>query len=543
MSPLPVLPLLDDGTLPPIAFLMRWLARIAGRDLHAISIERLPPGNGALPDLLAAAGIQTLHLVKNPIAKPFRWEGWAGGRVQVDSEVGEASLPHHHGELPWSALDGEVHPALGGLIDLARLEDANAASHGVAHGHGTAWDHLLDAFSKDSGTQAPRIPPLAGHGAAVADGRMGAWNPLAFARRTVVALPAPRGTPPWGLVDQRGVRTPVQVVEGPIGRELLTSVQLGALEAVSFEPLYDPVPGSHWEVNRTVIDNGRVRAELDPLGQIVRLCCDGRFVDWSGPALQALVDDLPLSGASTTTVLEDGPVRGRIAVTRSGERGTLHLTYTVHAHEPLLRVAATWDGTGELRLVCPTMVRAGALEVAGELAAWQVPQHAIAGREPMLPIAGLRWAQLCEADRRGLAVLGMRPMTVSSIAGRLSLHVERTASIALSESAWPAAVPGIGQQALALATPARAAAAATPPVLRLVGDVVPWWISRPDGWRGELLIGQQHALRTRCMLQVDATVAERIDGRGRATALRRTADDDGFEIDLGPGDLASVRWR
>lgn len=543
MSIPPVLPLMADGTLPPVSFLMRWLSRVGEREIQVIRLERLPPGNGALPDLLASAGIQTVHLGRNPLTIPFRWEGWAGGRVLVDAENAESWLSLHHGELPWSALDGNVDQALGGLLDLARLEDANAASQGVAAGHGAAWDHLLDTFSRDGGTQAPRIPPLAGHGAAVADGRLGAWNPLAFARRAVVALPAPRGTPPWGLVDQRGVRSPVQVVEGPIGRELLTSVQLGALEAVSFEPLFDPVPGCHWEVNRTVIDNGRVRAELDPLGQIVRLCCDGRFIDWSGPGLQALVDDLPLSGAATTTVLEDGPVRGRIAVTRTGEQGTLHLTYTVHAHEAVLRVSATWDGNGELRLVCPTMVRAGALELGGELAGWQVPQHAIAGREPMTPITGLRWARLCEADRHGLAVLGLRPLTVSAFAGRLSLHVERTASVALCESVWPSPAPSIGQLALALATPGRAAATATAPTLRLIGDAVPWWIRRPAGWRGELLLGSQHGLRTRCVLQTDGTSAERVDARGRGTALRRTSDDDGFEIDLGPGELATVRWR
>jgi hypothetical protein len=336
----------------------------------------------------------------------------------------------------------------------------------------------------------------------------------------------------------------VQVVEGPLGRELLTSVHLGALESVTFEPLFDPVPGSHWEVSRTVIDNGHVRAELDPLGQVVRLCCDGRFVDWSGPALQAMVDDLPLAGSTTTTVLEDGPVRGRIAVTRTSERGTLHLTYTVHAHEAVLRISATWDGEADLRLLCPTMVRAAPLEVGAELSGWNVPQHTIAGREAMMPIAGLRWARLCEADRRGVAMLGLRPMTVSALGGRLSLHVERTASIALCESSWPTTVPGIAQQALALGTPARAVAVAIAPVLRLVGDgVVPWWIGRPADWRGELLLGQPHGLRGRCTLYVAASEAVRRDLRGGVTALRRTPEGDGFEIDLTAGDVAAVRWR
>jgi len=543
MSALPILPLMADGTLPPLPFLVRWLESLAGRGLNEVRLECLPPGNGSLPDLLAGAGIVTLRLGRNPIAAPFRWEGWSGARVLVDATTAEETNLLHHGELPWSAMDGTIDPAITGLIDLARLEDANAASNGVTAGHGAAWDHLLAVLDPAGNAQPPRVPPLAGHGGVVSDGRLGAWNPLALARRAVVALPAPRGTAPWGLVDQRGVRHPVQVVEGPIGRELLTSVQLGALESVSFEALFDPVPAGHWEVSRTVIDNGRVRAELDPLGQIVRLCCDGRFVDWSGPALQALVDDLPLAGATTMSVLEDGPIRGRVTVTRTGERGTLHLTYTVHAHEPELRVSATWDGAGELRLVCPTMVRAAPLNLGAELAGWQVPQHAIAGRDPMTPIAGLRWARLVEADGHGLTVLGLRPMTVSSLAGRLSLHVERTASVALCESAVPANAPGIGQLALALGTPARAAATATAPILRLVGgDVVPWWIRRPVEWRGEILLGQPHGLRARCTLLVAATEAVRCTARG-TTPLRRTPDGDGFDIELAAGDLATIRWR
>ncbi len=545
MSSAPVLPVMSDGTLPPLPFLMHWLAQVASRQVGSVQLERLPPGNGSLPDLLASAGILTLSLGHNPVGKAFRWEGWSGARVLVNTSQADDGLALHHGELPWSADDGAIDAAVTGLIDLARLEDANAASNGAAAGHGAAWDHLLNAFHPDSNAQPPRAPPLAGHGAALADGRLGAWNPLPIARRALVALPAPRGTAPWGLIDQRGVRHPVQVVEGPIGRELLTSVMLGALEAVTFEALHDPVPSGHWEVSRTVIDNGHVRAELDPLGQVVRLCCDGRFVDWSGPALQALVDDLPLAGQTTTTVLEDGPIRGRVAVTRVSERGTLHLTYTLHAHEAVLRVAVTWDGEAELRLVCPTVVRAAALQVGGELASWNIPQHANATRAAMTPIAGQRWARLAEPNHRGLTILGLRPMTVSASAGRLAVHVERIASLALCESAWPLSAPAVGQLALCLSTPARAAAAAIPPALRLIGsEVVPWWIAHPEGWQGELLLGQQSLHRSRCVLFVPAShEAVRWNPTGSTSPLRRTADGDGFEIDLAPGELANVRWR
>ena len=568
MLTVPAFPLMADGTLPPLPFLLRWLSNKARQGVISVRLDRLPSGNGSLPDLLTDAGMVAIQLDRNPVGKPFRWEGWSGGRITVnasaisaqavathaasapavsvlDQAPPEVALPLHHGELPSSARDGAVDPVLTGLIDLARLEDASAATNAGEPGQGAAWDHLLTIFSPDSTLQPPRIPPLAGHAAALSEGRMGAWNPLALARRCVVALPAPSGTPPWGLVDQRGARYPVQVVEGPIGRELLTSVTLGALEAVTFETHNDPVAGSHWEVSRLVIDNGHVRAELDPLGQVVRLCCDGRFVDWSGPALQVMVDDVPLAGPTTTTVLEDGPIRGRIAVTRVSTRGTLHLTYTVHAHEAVLRVSATWDGDGELRLECPTVVRAAALHVGAELGSWSIPQHADLTHECASPIVGLRWAQLADHDRRGLAVIGLRPLTVSACAGRLSLHVDRIASLALCESALPAQACSIGQLAVSLATPARAAATVIPATLRLVGDhSIPWWISRPDGWLGEIIIGHQHEKRSRCTLFILAgKEAYRVRVDGRLNPLRRTAENDGFEIDLAAKECAVIRWR
>jgi hypothetical protein len=542
MSASPMLPLMSDGTLPPVAFLLHWLA---SRRAAVIQLDRLPAGNGALPDLLSQAGVTTLLLTRNPVGRPFRWEGWNGGRVLVDATTPVDDLPLHHGELPWSATDGGIDPAVAGLIDLARLEDANAASSGVAAGHGAAWEHLLAICEPRDNGQAPRVPPIASHGAALGDGRLGAWNPLPFARRAVVALPVPRGTPPWGLVDQRGVRHPVQVVEGPLGRELLTSVTLGALEAVSFSALFDPVPAAHWEVNRTVLDNGRVRAELDPLGQVVRLCCDGRFVDWSGPALQPLIDGMPFSGQATTTVLEDGPIRGRVVVTRISERGTLNLTYTLHAHEDVLRVAATWDGDADLQVICPTVLRGAPLEAAGELASWMQPQRALAGQPAMTPLAGLRWARLRDSTGHGLAVIGLRPLTLAAQNGRLSIHVERTASFALVESGIPARSGAMGRLALGLAVPARAAAAAIPAVLRMGDDgVVPWWISRPAEWRGEVLLGHQHDHHIRCTFQVaGATEMARRELNGSLRPLPVAADGDGIELDLGPGELAWIRWR
>ncbi len=541
MSTSPVLPLMADGTLPPVPLLLRWLARLAEQRIRSVRLEHLPPGNGSLPDLLASAGIEVLALMHSPFKQPFHWQGWSGGRVLVaDSASGSATgsvTMLHHGELPWSATTGTIDPALTSAITEARVDDVAAVRD---LGPGAAWRRLLDQLDGSRSGHNETEPPAATRAPAL----LGVCNPLAVARRMLVALPASEDAAPVGLRDQRGARHAVQVVDGAHGRELLTSVQLGALEAVTLESFDHAVAGSHWEVSSTVIDNGRVRAELDHLGQIVRLCCDGRFVAWSGPALQATIAGLPMGGAATISVLETGPVRARIGVTRQCDGGSLQLLYTVHAHEPVLRVAATWDGPAGLRLDCPTPVHAAPLEIGGELSGWSVPQHARGDLETLRPIAGLRWARLSGSDRHGLAVSGQPTMTVSAHAGCLSLHLANCASFALCESAWPVQDLGIAAWSLSLSTPGHLTTHANPALLRLAGDgVVPWWSARPDGWRGEILLGQPHGLRGRCTLYLSAHEAVRCHLDGNATPLRRTADGDGFEVDLAAGGITTVRWR
>ncbi len=540
----PELPLLSDGTLPPVALLLRWLGQ--ARPAPAARLDALPPGNGSLPDLLRLGGIA--QLVHGGL-EAFRWEGCAGARVLVDGD-GDEDAPLHHGHLPADATWGDEASAIHGLIDLARLEDASAAlaDGSAAPRAGAAWDHILAAAGM---VRTPPIPPLAGHGLADA-GQLGAWNPLPFARRQVVSLPMPPGTAPWGLRDQRGARHPVQVVEGPRGQELLVELALGALECRRFAPDDDPVAGANWEVSRTVLDNGRVRAELDPLGQIVRLCWDGRFARWAGPAPQALVDGLPLSGGSSITVLEDGPVRARLAVSRSGPQGTLHLTYTLHAHEDVLRVAVSWDGAGELVLDHPTPYRDGELRVAGELAPWSMVQAARAGDEPAVVQPGVRWATLGEGHGEafdGLALLGARPLSVSAQAGHLRLHVGGALAYALAPARRLPGSLGLGQLALAIGVPGRVYSGATdlPSALRLEhrGGVTPWWVGRPADWRGEVVLGDQSGAAGRCVLFAPGlTEAWRVDAGGSPLQrLPATPEADGAELDLAGHELAIVRWR
>lgn len=538
------IPLLKDGSLPPLALLVRWLDSIqaAGAPGSVLHLDRLPPGNGSLPDLLAAAGIKGLALDHPRLSDGFRWEGCGGGRIAVNG--GNEDAPLHHGQLPIAtdAQDGDG-TALLGLIELARLEDGSAVRTDSATG--AAWDHILAATGAAT---APRIPLLAGRSRSDDAGAPGAWNPLPFTRRTAVSLPLPHGIPPWGMRDSRGVRHPVQVVEGPLGRELLLMPGLGALESVRLEALFDPVAGCHWEVSRTVLDNGRVRVELDPLGQIVRLCWDGHFASWAGPAVQPLVDGLPLGGQAQTTVLEDGPVRARLAVTRTTPDGTLHLTYTLHAHEDVLRIAATWDGDAELTLEHPTTHRGAPARFAGEGAAWSEPQHASITTPAIEPRRGCRWSSIADGDGNGLLIATAKPTALSAHAGRLRVHIGRGTAYALADTHRQPDAGSPGRLALHLAVPGRPFphGEALPPVLHLPADgPVPWWIRRPRDWLGELLLVQQDDRETASLLRLpSASEAWRcaVDGTPRER-LPRTADGDAFTLVCAGGAVVIVRWR
>jgi hypothetical protein len=397
------------------------------------------------------------------------------------------------------------------------------------------------------------MPPLAAH-AATGDGTfLGAWNPLPFARHLVAALPMPKGTPPWAIQDHHGARHPVQVVEGPLGRELLTELRLEALECSRFSPLADPVAGSHWEVSRMVLDNGRVRAELDPLGQLVRLCCDGRFCALSGPALQPVIDGLPFAGTVTSSVLEEGPVRGRVAVSRVGRQGSLHLIYTLHAHEDVLRISASWHGSDDLVLDHPTTYRGAVLRLGGEMASWEMAQAADI-LQPLMPVhRAVRWAMLGEPSGQGLAVCGGRPLTISAHAGHLGVHVDGATSYALycGELGHSAFRPA--RTALSLAVPGRSFTGdqALPGAFRLHGSdhLVASWASRPEGWSGEILLAESEGRRARATLFFPeaSTVpreAWRVDASGTTLdALPATPEGDGFELDAAAHEILIIRWR
>lgn len=545
MSSAPLLPLLPSGTLPPLALVLRWLEDLRADLVDTVVTKTLPPLNGSLPDVLRLGGITALLATQQP-APEFRWEGFGSNRITV-AEVPPAAdaviEAFHRGELPAGAARFADDAGILSLVDVARLEDASAC---LGIGTGAAWHHVLAALDR---TRMPRMPALTAR--AIEDGALGAWNPLPFARWLTVSLPST--SKPWALVDSHGRQSPVQIVEGTEGPELLTCLELGALEAVTLKALDEPVPDVTWEVEERILDNGLVRAEFDPLGQITRLCWRGIFAELTGPAVSPRLNGNALGGTATISILEAGPVRARICVVRTAEPGVLRVTYTLHAHDDGLRIAIAWSPTpdfadAELELDHPTAHRGCHLHLAGELSRSTVPQALSLTHPALGPQGGVRWATLGDAAGRGVALVAGRPVVVSAAGGVLKVYGAPTAYALYAAARQDGA--NLGQLALALAAPGRATALeeTVPAPFRLaeLGGLVPLWARRPAGWAGEVVFSEQNQARGRAWLfpQAKPTEAWRVDAAGNGLApVGLTREGDGLEIDHLPGEVLIIRWR
>ncbi len=543
-SPMPIaplLPVLPSGALPPAAFLLRWLEALQTDQVDTVVTGGLPPLNGSLPDLLRLGGIDRL-LASGMPRLAFRWEGHGGSRITVcEASADEDALDLHHGDLPDASTTVGTDEAISALIDLARLQDANAL---LGLGHGADWPALLPLVDRD---RIPRLPPSLLI-PAMADHETGVWNPLPFAREALVELSATKR--PWGFRDAHGRRVPAQVVDDGTDQFVLTSLPLGALEATPLHELDDPPVDAAWEVDVSVIDNGVVRAEFDDQGQVIRLCCRGVFAEPAAPLVQPYLDDLPMGGTATITVIETGPVRARVRVVRTAADGTLTVTYDLHVHEDGLRITAVWAGAGELTLGHPTNHRAATCHLAGELARCDQPQAESILHPPMAPTAGVRWAALADPAGRGLAVVAPRPLRLSAHGGNLRIAVLGTTDYALTSATRHDDTLSLGHLAQHLAMPARpfVGATAIPAPFRLAGSarLVPLWIRRPSDWSGELLLADQGNARGRAWLYPIAPVREawRVDASGQGRMpVPLTREKDGIEIDHAAGEVVVVRWR
>ncbi|TVR45704.1 MAG: hypothetical protein EA402_03970 [Planctomycetota bacterium] len=553
-SSLPVLPVFPDGSLPPLPLLRQWF-REAAEAGEELGCERLPHGNGILPPLMQLAGMRRLRIFRPDLPRRFRWQNSDGSaEVVVDNrgveeELAEdAALEVRRGHLPpcpgSEGSSGRVIDRVMRRVEAARLTDGAAI---LDDGIGADWRPALSALSYGG---AP--PPLRTQSIALEDGPMRVWNPLPFARRCVAALPPDGQAPPWSVIDHRGAKHPIQVVEGPVGEQWLTELQLGPLEVVDLVPYHDPVNAEHWEVSAKVIDNGVVRAELDDRGAIRRLCCDGRFINAAGPLAEPLVDGHALGGEVHIRPLERGPSRGRVLVTIDDEAGVLRLIYSVHAHDDILQVAVTWNPRRDCELVLRHPIPAGpaTLTSCGDGAPDVLPLGNLSTSEAARPRGGLRWVRL-ERGEESMALVGQRPFTL--IPADASIVVGDGCLYGLGWGRRSGEQLSLAEAALSLGVPGRHAGSAevAAPAFHL-GDhhqLTALWMAKPEDWALEVLLVEQNGVSGRAELyphpQFEAlNEARLVDADGRKLeSLSLTKEGDGWIIPYQPHSISIVRLR
>ncbi len=542
----PAIPITDDRCLPPLPLLLNWLSRAAAVQMQAVSLPLVPYGNACLPQILQMAGISTLILDHEGLPEAWIWEGAADSRVQVRQPQAEiCGGPVHRGPLPPDHGRPRPRSACWDVAtDNARLEDATAT---VGYALPADWDQVLDQITRPPAQRSSRRSDRL---KAVEDPILRIFNPLPLERPCAVALPL-TGTAPWALTDADGRRCPVQVCEGPFGPEMLASLRLGPLEARDLSVYDDPVSGPQWEVSETVIDNGRVRAELGSDGLITRLCLDGRYLPLTGPLPCPLRNGTPLGGESEITVLENGPVRARVAVAITHQDELLRLTYTLQADEPWLRITATWTGDESLELDHPTTWQDGYLHPGADVGGEVLEQQRSLFADRPVRRHGCRWAWLGPATgHQGLAVTGLVPLAISAEDGHLRVAVPDVVSYALLGHDRPDDQPGLCQLAMSLTMPAMSVDCVPPrgPALRLVSDgtLTPVWTRPVDNDRAETVLAECGGRAGRAYLYPlsrPSKDASLVDLRGTVIRhLDATAEEDAWVIDYRAGEVLIVRW-
>lgn len=500
------LPVWNDGLLPPIEHLVAWCATIPA-DADELHIDPVPPQTAVLPDFLSSAGVTMVSSSSRTPGQACQWRGLGGHRVGL----------HHP---PESAPDWQGH------LHCAPLPTAGLDSRRLTH-----EDHLiaslrtqlaLDAKTQDGG-----------------DNTLVAWNPSPWSRRCVVAFPAPDHRAPWAVVDTAsGARYPVQVVEGIHGSEWLVSLPMGGLEQRILRSEDEPVNGgAPWEVSEEVLDNGFVRVELDLYGAIQRLCFAGRFVDIAAPLLSVGLQAQALAvSPARVAVLEDGPVRARVMVTIETGVGIMHLTYTLHAFDPCLRVSVAWDSPEPDRwLALPTNHHGRPWRGGWGFGYEDVPranwQH------------GLTWLAADDGDGGGMVIASAHPLTVRLDDGtaRIGVRPGLTLVIADPKAVDPTTViehwvrPGV---ALDQAITNLGIRVVAPAGVSCVGLTL-------SEHSYELVLAEHLRRRQRVwVFPAKMTVGMVADLRGHNLGPATISPDgDAFMIDLAPSACLRLRWN
>jgi hypothetical protein len=347
---------------------------------------------------------------------------------------------------------------------------------------------------------------------------------------------------PASVIADDGARYPAQrLADGSV----LVAPELGALAASTFRASGEPVAGAHWEVGPRVIDNGRVRAELDERGRVARLCWDGSFAALDGPALVPVASadssglpEHPLDGApAEIAVAETGPVRATILVTRRASVGTLRLRYVLLAHDDALRVEAEWEGTMALSLGVAT---SPGIAIIGD------HQAVRPSLEPGWQ-GDCAWVAISDEAEGGIALAGAAQVHLSSRGARFPVAPAATVAL-LSASRGPQSL-SLPQSARSLALPHQPHAGPPSPEpfrLWMPPNVETLAVGAADGWLAEVSLVELAGGSGRAYLYpaTAPTSATLVDERGQPLGdARLSPDGDAIVVDLGPRQVVAVRWR
>ena len=354
------------------------------------------------------------------------------------------------------------------------------------------------------------------------------------------------------MVDQRGAKHPVQVVEGPIGEQWLTELQLGPLEVVDLVPYEQPTGGEYWEVTEKVLDNGWVRAEFNQQGGITRCCFDGIFIDVDEAIGQPLIDGKKPSVTPSIRPLESGPSRGRLLVSYDDPAGHLRITYTLHAHDDILQVAVTWNPLRDAEVVMehPLQHAGNSIEACADVCSHTIDLNTASSQQLRQELRGLRWLRAGHAEQ-SLALVGQRPTTI--IPQNLQVVVTDGCVYGLCGGKRSGSQLSLGEAAIALSVPGRHAgfAEVSAPVFHLGDhhDLTALWCAKPDEWKLEITFveqqgrsGQAEFFPASHLQAFDEARVVDADGN-KISELRTNKEGDAWLVPFKPHDLLVVRIR
>ena len=480
------LPYTDSGTLPPSSVLLA-LLRQGENSLHC---DCLPWSNGLLPDILNLAGYSEINISADGLRDPWTWSGLGNQHIHVNQvATDEGTVPAISGPQIHHQRGSNGRPWNKNQLIPLRCIDALAVCNGGSGVSPEQWQQTWDGTTIDMTT--PQGTIKADH--------FPIWNPLPIARQNTVHIPLGSRQAPWGLQDRHGRQYPVQVVEGPLGREMLVSLHLGPLACEHLQTIDDPVSGAHWEAHKDCLDNGRLRAEFNEQGLIKRLCIDGIFQALSAPLPQPYHHGLPLLGKANVSVLEAGPVRSHIGVTIDCGASILRIDYRLYAGEAILHLNASWQGLdGAVYMELPTLFRNGYLR-CGSSTDFRLDPGPSLGRHQAPWRAGKHWAVFGDPlGREGLAIMSAEGLEVQGESGKLRLrHSARLqwalghTNIHLAQGAESLSCPFLLQEQLP----------STDPFFRLcdAASLCAYWI-RPHGQGFILLLQETQGLRGRAQI-------------------------------------------